>query len=61
MNALNIFESVDDVKKDVITIGAMMKAFIDNEEDGKALELYNKYDMNMDDICHVLASLLNPH
>ena len=59
---LNIFKSINDETKDIITYGSMMKAFIDNNQNEKLLKLYDNINNNkfnhyikLDDICHILA------
>eukprot|EP01084_Bolivina_argentea_P226085 381940_1 len=54
-NALNIFNSIKQNKKNSIVIGAIIKALINNNQYHKAIELYMKYKCFHNDILHNLA------
>ncbi len=56
-NTFNVFNSVDDNKKDIVFIGAMMKALVNNDYNEEALDVYNNNNNNnkLDDLFHVLA------
>ena len=60
-NAANTFNNIAENKKDIVTIGAMMKAYYDNEEYNKSLNLFhetkenNKYKHCMNDYLYVYA------
>lgn len=58
-NALKLFNSVDDRKKNIITIGAMMDAYCKCHKDKECLELYQKaisfYKLQPDIITYIIA------
>eukprot|EP01084_Bolivina_argentea_P148414 259473_1 len=54
-NALNLFNGITESKQNIVSIGAMMNCFIANNENEKAIVLYEKYDNGMhNDITNVL-------
>ena len=59
VRAMDIYNSIPEHTKDIVCIGAMMKAYIDNEHNLDAIQLYDTIDdmtrLNKDEICHCLA------
>ncbi|MDY7091199.1 MAG: hypothetical protein SYR96_39735, partial [Actinomycetota bacterium] len=54
-NAVNTFNNIPEDKKDIVTIGAMMKCFIDNYQNEKAISIYEQYNhYKYDDISNTL-------
>eukprot|EP01084_Bolivina_argentea_P262938 444872_1 len=55
--SLNVFESINDEKKNNVIIGAMMKVLIDHNQTNQTLDIYNKYRSLslIDDISNTLA------
>eukprot|EP01083_Nonionella_stella_P225557 801758_1 len=56
-NAFKIFDSISDHKKDVVSVNAMMSAYISNGEGMKANQLFN--DMKFKADCKTYSILLN--
>eukprot|EP01084_Bolivina_argentea_P084318 152528_1 len=56
-DALNVFNSISDNKKDIVIIGAMMKVLLDSNYNEQVLELYDKYQsMHLHNhITHILG------
>ena len=53
-NTVNTFTNIAKNKKDIVTIGAMMKCFIDNNENEKAISIYEQYNGQHDNISNTL-------
>ena len=53
-NAINTFKNMPENKKDVVTINAMMTCFIDNNQNEKAISIYEQYNDQHDDISNTL-------
>ncbi|MDY7091307.1 MAG: hypothetical protein SYR96_40310, partial [Actinomycetota bacterium] len=54
-NAVNTFNNIPENKKNIVTIGAMMKCFIDNNQNEKAISIYEQYNhYKHDDISNTL-------
>ena len=43
-NAVNIFSNIAENKKGIVTINAMMKCLLDNNQNEKAISLYEQYN-----------------
>eukprot|EP01084_Bolivina_argentea_P093983 168980_1 len=58
-----IFHSIPSHSKDKVAISAMLKAFINNGDNTKALNLYQQNTDLNDDVCHVLVlkACINTH
>eukprot|EP01084_Bolivina_argentea_P000929 1702_1 len=59
-SALNVFNCIPNEKKDIVSVGAIMTTFIDNNCDSEALDLYDEIesfnnDIKKDNICDNLA------
>eukprot|EP01084_Bolivina_argentea_P267942 454990_1 len=54
-NALNIFHEIDDINKDKISVGCIIKCLVNNAYYKNALEIYDKYNMLHDDKTHQFA------
>ena len=59
--ALKIFHSIDQNQINSVSLNAMINAFIQNNQNEKALHLYNKYEHLHDDRSHVLAIKVCAH
>ena len=55
IKASEIFDSIPDRKKYVVTIGAVMKIFIDNNLIQRAFDLYHKHQPVRNHVMHILA------
>ena len=54
-NAKSVFGSIDDEDKDVVVIGAMMKALLNNGHHKEVTTIYEKYDSLQNDVLHMIA------
>ena len=52
-DGINVFNSITD--KNVVSINAMMKAYIDNYDYKNAMDIYDQYSLLINDRSHVLA------
>ncbi|CAF1470179.1 unnamed protein product, partial [Rotaria sordida] len=52
-SAERIFDSIK--KKDIITYSAMIKGYIGNEMSEKALDLFEKIDLKLDDVTYIIV------
>ena len=43
-NAINTFNNIPENKKNIVLIGAMMKCFIDNHQNEKAISIYEQHN-----------------
>ena len=53
--AQKIFDSISDHKKDIVSMGTMMKCYMNNNHHTDALVLYESYPDLINDVCHMLA------
>ena len=53
-NAVNTFNNIAENKKDIVTIGAMMKCFIDNNQNEQAISIYEQYNGEHNDVSNLL-------
>lgn len=53
--ALDVFDNIPSNEMDAVSIGTMIKTYINNEYSEKALLLYDKYPLLHDDISHTLT------
>eukprot|EP01084_Bolivina_argentea_P311281 538804_1 len=54
-NILRIFNSIKDIDKDIVIIGAVMNGLIDNKWYQQSLEIYDKYETIHNEITHILG------
>ena len=54
-SAVNTFNNIPENKKDVAIIGAMMKWFIDKNQNEKAVSLYKEYNHYKHDISNFIC------
>ena len=54
-HALEVFNSIPDDKKDVVSVGAMMKVFVNNNRNKDAFNLYDQYKSMHNHVMELLA------